>query len=141
MTLCVVDCSIAIAWCFEDEATAATDAILNDVARHGAVVPSLWPTEFANVLRIGLRRQRIDAVRLEAVLARLARLPLRVLDGPPTHPVRIADVLRERCGRSGLTAYDQSYLDTATAQALPLATLDAALRRAASLDGVVVLPA
>jgi len=138
---CVLDCSIAIAWCFEDEATPATDAVLDEVARRGAVVPALWPLEFANVLRSGLRKRRIDEVRLNAVLARLARLPFRVLDRPPAQPVRTAELLLQRCGRSGLTAYDQCYLDTATSEALPLATLDAALRAAAAADGVAVLPA
>lgn len=140
MTHCVLDCSVAIAWCFEDEASPATDALLDAVARHGAVVPALWPVELANTLRSGLRRQRIDPARLAAVLAQLARLDLRLPPAFPEHPARIVATLAEGCARSGLTAYDQAYLDVARATALPLATLDAALRRAAAEAGVPVLP-
>lgn len=140
MTHCVLDCSVAIAWCFEDEANPATDALLDSVARHGAVVPALWPVELANTLRGGLRRQRIDPARLAAVLAQLARLDLRLSSAVPEHPARIAATLAEASARSGLTAYDQSCLDVARATALPLATLDAALRHAAAEAGVAVLP-
>ncbi|AXC11496.1 hypothetical protein ACPOL_2172 [Acidisarcina polymorpha] len=38
-----------------------------------------------------------------------------------------------------LTAYDAGYLELALRSALPLATLDDALRRAARLEGVSVL--
>ena len=47
--------------------------------------------------------------------------------------IRLADLHR-------LTAYDASYLELALRRRLPLATLDAALARAATAEGVTVLP-
>jgi predicted nucleic acid-binding protein len=43
--------------------------------------------------------------------------------------------------RHGLTAYDAAYLELAQRRALPLATRDAALIRAAAAEGVALLPA
>jgi hypothetical protein len=37
----VLDGSVALAWCFEDEATAEIDALFDRIADHGAHVPSI----------------------------------------------------------------------------------------------------
>ena len=47
---------------FEDECTAATDALLDRLADTGATVPALWRLEVANAFQTAIRRQRIDAV-------------------------------------------------------------------------------
>jgi len=39
----VIDASLTLTWYFEDEATPATDELLDAVAQNGAVVPPLWP--------------------------------------------------------------------------------------------------
>ena len=41
--------------------------------------------------------------------------------------------------RHGLTLYDAAYLELSLRRGLPLASLDAELRRAAQIEGVVVL--
>ncbi len=41
----VVDSSVALAWCFEDEHTQPVMDLLNRVAETGAFAPSLWPLE------------------------------------------------------------------------------------------------
>jgi hypothetical protein len=46
----VIDASVALSWCFEDEASPATDALLDDARDHGALVPGLWFLELGNVL-------------------------------------------------------------------------------------------
>ena len=46
----VIDASMTMAWCFEDEASSAADAVLDRVGTEGATVPSLWQLEVANVL-------------------------------------------------------------------------------------------
>lgn len=46
----VLDCSVAVSWCFEDEATPETEAILERVRDEGAIVPALWHLELGNVL-------------------------------------------------------------------------------------------
>jgi len=48
----VVDCSIAMAWLFHDEATPKTAASLNRLATETALVPGWWFIEITNVLAI-----------------------------------------------------------------------------------------
>jgi predicted nucleic acid-binding protein len=133
----VLDCSIAIAWIFDDESGAATDALLDRAARDGASVPALWHYEVANVLMQAGRRGRVPDSRIAALLQRLQRLPIT------THPaprgLEWAGII-DRAAGLRLTAYDASYLDLAERLALPLATADGALRAAAQSRDVAVLP-
>jgi hypothetical protein len=46
----VLDASIALAWCFEDEVTASTRDVLARLATESAAVPTIWPLEMANAL-------------------------------------------------------------------------------------------
>ena len=46
----VLDCSIAAAWLFEDEAHHETDKLLDHLRDGGALVPNLWRLEVGNVL-------------------------------------------------------------------------------------------
>ena len=55
MTL-VVDCSVTLTWCFEDERTPATLAVLDRIADVGAIAPMLWPLEVLNALATAERR-------------------------------------------------------------------------------------
>ena len=45
----VIDCSVVMAWCFEDEADKYSDSILDMLASAEALVPSIWALEVANV--------------------------------------------------------------------------------------------
>ena len=60
----IVDSSVALSWCFEDEHTAATHALLERIAEAGALAPQHWPLEVLNGLMMGERRKRIDAAVL-----------------------------------------------------------------------------
>ena len=73
MSALVLDCSLAIAWCFEDEASAAADAILERVRDDGALVPALWVWEVANVLTLAARRGRIGGGDGSMVMCRTDR--------------------------------------------------------------------
>jgi hypothetical protein len=50
VTRFVLDCSLAMTWCFEDEGTALSEAVLERLERDTALVPAIWPFEVANVL-------------------------------------------------------------------------------------------
>ena len=134
----VLDSSVALAWCFRDEATAASDALLERLPAEPAVVPSLWPVELANVLVMGERRGRLDPTRSAAFLEMIASLPIEIdpasVDRPPADLMALARTHR-------LTAYDATYLDLALRRNLPLATRDAALARAAAAAGAALLAA
>lgn len=127
----VVDASVTMAWCFEDERSEATDALLEEVARHGGVVPALWSAEVANVLLVAERRARVTRAEAGRLVALLDRLPLERVEVEPglTDLVTLG---RER----GLTAFDAAYLACALSEGLPLATLDGALAEAARAVGV-----
>ena len=129
----VLDCSVTMAWCFEDERTAATDALLARVVDAGAIAPFLWPLEVTNVLLSAVRRKRIPPDAVNQVAQRIAVLPVVIdRDGADlvwSNTLQLAE-------RYALTSYDACYLELAQRKALPLATLDTALRRAATAAGV-----
>lgn len=132
----VIDCSIVLAWYFEDEVTDASEAVLDPVIPAGAVVPSLWHYEIANGLQMAVRRKRIDAGYREYALARLARLDIATDPESERHArsesVRLSD-------RHGLTVYDAAYLELARRRRLKLATLDKAIIRAGRAESVAVI--
>ena len=131
----VVDASVASAWCFEDEATPATDELLARVQREGGVVPPLWAYEIANVLVTGRRRAGLSEATVTRLMALLNSLPLDVDGNPPNSAELVATAeLHE------LTAHDAAYLEVASRRGLSLATLDQKLATAARDAGVAVLP-
>ena len=133
----VMDASIALAWCFEDEAGDGADAVLDRLGRERAMVPAHWPLEVANALRTAERRGRIAAAELADLRALLAALPVDVVPVEvPTALYQVLDAARLR----DLTAYDAAYLDLAATRGLPLATIDGALRTACGAAGVACLP-
>ena len=74
----VVDASMAIAWLFADERSDAAHAVMGRVVSDGAVVPSLWRLEVANVLRNAVRRGRCDEAYVDRSLERLSRFPVDI---------------------------------------------------------------
>ncbi|HTW69278.1 MAG TPA: type II toxin-antitoxin system VapC family toxin [Acetobacteraceae bacterium] len=134
----VVDCSIAVAWCFEDEVTPALDALLDRVQAEGAVVPSLWTIEVANVLTGAVRRQRISREAMHERLLLFDMLPIET-DTQGMGRVWRSSVLT-LVETEALTAYDAVYLELAIRRGLVLATSDQALRRAATRRGITLLP-
>jgi predicted nucleic acid-binding protein len=134
----VVDCSVALAWCFADEASAAGDALLERLKDEGGVVPALWHLEVGNVLLQAERRGRIAPADLAARVDLLRRLPI-VTDGESTGRALVEVLALARAHR--LTTYDAAYLELAARRGLPLATKDSELLEAAERIGVPVLPA
>jgi predicted nucleic acid-binding protein len=135
----VLDASVAVAWCFEDEGTKFTESVL-DLLSDGseAIVPSIWPLEIANALLVGERRKRIAQARVTPILQSIAALPISVMPADARQAFeRILPLAREQ----DLSEYDAAYLELALRQELPLATLDSNLRLSAQRTGVVLLSA
>jgi predicted nucleic acid-binding protein len=132
----VVDSSMAVAWFFPDETNDAIDAVMSKLAVEGGVVPPHWPVEVANAFLMAVRRKRIDPSYRDACLMKLAKFDIAPDDESNalmwSASMRLADLY-------GLTAYDAAYLELAQRRRLPLATLDAALVRAARAAGVELL--
>jgi predicted nucleic acid-binding protein len=133
----VIDTSVAPAWCFEDEATAATRALLDRFADDSAEVPCLWHLEVANALAVGERHRRITRARTSEFIALIGTLPIVVDEQTPRCALTtVLDLARSE----RLSAYDASYLELAMRRGLPLATKDNDLARAARRMSVTVLP-
>jgi predicted nucleic acid-binding protein len=133
----VVDASIALSWCFDDEATPASDAIFQQVRSDGAIVPTLWYLELGNSLLYAERRGRIASGDVAIRLDRIAKLPIETDTEVASRAWR--EVL-SLARIEGLTTYDATYLELAVRRGLPLATKDDALREATRRLGVPVLP-
>jgi predicted nucleic acid-binding protein len=132
----VVDCSIAMAWLFRDEATPKTSALLNRLATETALVPAWWFVEITNVLAMAERKGRIIARQSDAFIADLSKLGM---ERDNQAPDRAFTHLLALCRSHRLTSYDAIYLDLAIRRNLPLATLDEDLRKAAKKLGVALL--
>jgi predicted nucleic acid-binding protein len=78
MTAVVLDSSVALSWCFEDEVSAEMDAIYERVRDEGGIVPGIWHLEVGNVLLQAERRGRIGAAAVAARLELLAQLPISI---------------------------------------------------------------
>lgn len=137
MTAAVLDSSVALTWCFEDEASAETDRLFERVRDDGAIVPALWHLELGNVLLQAEKRSRISRADAAMRLGLIADLPISV-DRETT-----ARAWRETlwlAREEGLTTYDAAYLELAVRLGLPLMTRDGELAGAARRLGVAVLP-
>ena len=134
MTAAVIDASVVAACCFEGEAGSVAD--LEDlVAGAEALVPSCFRLEFANAIRSGVRRGRMPASIGREMIIGVVGMDWNV---DPTDADSIA-VIHDLSVNHALTMYDASYLELAIRRGCALATLDAALIRAARAEGVTVV--
>src|SRR5262249_58796624 len=79
----VLDTSITMAWCFEDETNDLSEAVLDRLKGDSAVVPSLWRYEVTNVLIVAQRRGRLTESQAIRFLTLLRRLPIRTHRSQP----------------------------------------------------------
>ena len=136
MSLLIVDSSVALTWCFEDEATTETDRIFEQVRGHGAIVPALWHLELGNVLLQAEKRGRISWADISIRLSLIAALPITTDHDAP----RLTREILELARAQQLTAYDATYLELALRKGAAIATKDVALIAAAKRLGVTALP-
>jgi predicted nucleic acid-binding protein len=129
----VLDASIALSWCFEDEGDDYAERVLESLNGSEATTASLWPLEMANGLLTAERRGRIEPAASSEFMHLLLSLPI-VID--PVARRRSLESAVELGRRHGLTSYDAAYLELALRLEVPLATLDEALADAARREGV-----
>ena len=120
MTL-VIDASMTIAWLLTDETTAKAHKVLDQVTENGAVVPSLWRLEVANVLRNAVRRGRCDEAFVDESLTNLAALPINIDDATDAHAW---GKTRRLSIENDLPLYDAAHLELAIRTGRAIATLD-----------------
>jgi predicted nucleic acid-binding protein len=137
MSAVVIDSSIALTWCFEDEASPETDALFDRVRDDGAFVPGLWHLEISNVLLQTEKRGRISAADVAMRLQLIADLPISVDQETTTRAWREILILART---EGLATYDATYVELAIRRGLPLLTRGNELGAAARRLGIAVLP-
>ena len=134
----VVDNSIVMTWCFQDELNLYSEGVLDSLTGAIAVVPAIWPLEVINVLLVAERKNRLSEADSVHFLSMLSQLPIVVDRSWPERTMKDLLVL----GRANsLTSYDAAYLELAMRQGLPIATLDQKLLEAAIKVNVPVLDA
>ncbi len=134
----VLDASVAMTWLLKDSAAreeAYPFAVLNRLRAPDTVgvVPMTWGLEVANVIARAEAKGQVAEAQSESFIALLHDVAIEV--DPNTFTNVLSDTL-QLCRRYRLSSYDASYLELALRLGLPLATLDADLRKAASKAGV-----
>jgi predicted nucleic acid-binding protein len=131
----VLDASLALQWFLEDETDRGYSlGVLKGLSDKNALVPTLWFFEVGNGLLMAQRRKRISSEQIDAFLTRLGALPIEAAHQSPSELLSLPALARAY----GLTNYDAAYLALSKQHNLPLATTDAALRKAAASAGVSV---
>lgn len=131
----VLDCSVAMAWCFEDERNAYVDEVLEALSEWEALVPPIWSLEIINVLLVAECMKKLKEAESAHFLDLLTALPI-VEDNQIS---QLIDKLILSLGREhDLSSYDASYLELAIRRAIPLATQDNKLLKACTKSGVRV---
>ena len=133
----VLDASVALSWCFEDEPHAYGDAVLEHLETGEALVPGIWPLEVGNALLVAERRERLTKADSARFLTLLGQLPIIVEQDSPE---RMFGEIIALARAHSLSTYDASYLDLAMRNGLPLATQDARLVHAAGQCRVETYP-
>jgi len=131
----VIDASLALAWCFDDEMDDYADGVLGSLRDRRGVAPGIWPLEVANAMLMAERRGRLDEGDTHEIVALVRALPIVVVPDPPG---RSTTAVMDLARTHRLTAYDATYLDLAIRERLPIATLDSRLRTAAQDAGVLL---
>lgn len=132
----VLDASVAVTWLFAAERNPASQAVLDMVVTDGALVPSLWRLEIANVLLNAVRKGRSTQAHADQSILELSKLPLTIDDQTD---LQAWDATLALAIAYRLTTYDAAYLELAVRTIRPLATRDRALVRAALNEGVQTL--
>ena len=131
----VLDTSVAMSWCFEDEANSYADTVLDSLIDITALAPSIWPLGVGNVLLLARWRKRISQSDSMRFLELLNSLPIEV---EILSEQRMFEAVLNLARKQKLSSYDATYLDLAMQTGFKLATLDQSLRKAAGRCGVAI---
>jgi predicted nucleic acid-binding protein len=131
----VLDASVTLAWCFEDEGGDYAVAVLDALRSSEAVAASLWPLEVTNGLLTAERRGRLEREAAGQFAHLLLSLPIAI---DPVARRRSFETIHGMARTHGLSSYDAAYLELAVRLGVPLATLDGRLKAAAQVEGVGV---
>ena len=127
----VIDASLAAAFLLPDESGPLVErALMHFEAARSAVAPSVFWHELRNTLLMAERRKRIAAAEVPVFLSRARKLPIEDAGaGDDLEIVRLAQTHK-------LSSYDAAYVALARETGFALATIDLAMRAAATREEV-----
>lgn len=129
----VLDCSITMTWCFEDEFDEYSQSVLQSLKQLKALVPPLWNLEVANVLLMAEKRKVLSVADTTRFMELLNSLPVYISD------LTFANAEIVTAARNNhLTSYDAIYLLLAMRSGNSIATKDQALKNACINNGVSI---
>ena len=132
----VIDNSVVMSWCFQDETNKYTDTVLDCLEQATAYVPAIWPLEVSNVLLVAERRKRLSQADSTRFISLLFDLPIIV---EQESPERMLSEILALAREYKLSSYDASYLDLAMRKGLPIATTDKHIIAAARNSNVPIV--
>lgn len=132
----VIDNSVVMSWCFQDETNKYADDVLGLLEEGTAYVPAIWPLEVSNVLLVAERRRLLSQADSSRFISLLFELPIIV---DQESPERMLSEILALAREYKLSSYDASYLDLAMRKGLPLATTDMNIIAAAKRSSVSII--
>lgn len=129
----VLDASVTMSWCFEDQQSDFSEAVLAAIGQEAApMAPPIWMYEVINVLSAAQKKKLMDQATATTFWNKVSKLVVVVENSDRN----TAHEIMELSGKYHLTAYDAAYLELALREGLALATLDRDLKKAANAAGV-----
>ena len=126
----VLDASVTMSWFLDDETDSRAEIAQSRLTKDRALVPHLWHLDVRNCLIVAERRGHISSKRVTECLEALKWLPIQ------TDTELNLSAVFSLAQTHNLSFYDAVYLELAKRQDTALASLDAALVRAAAAEGV-----
>ena len=124
-----------MSWFLNDEKDSRTEVAQSRLTKDRTLVPHLWHLEVRNCLIVAERRGHISAERVTECLEALKWLPIQ------TDTELNLSAAFSLAQTHSLSFYDAVYLELAKRQDAALASLDAALVRAARAEGLSLVEA
>ena len=129
----VVDASVALAWCLDDEDDPYADLALGALQKTTSIGPGHLFLEVMNGLLMAERRGRTQPADTQRAVSLLKSLRI---DLDPQTADRASNETIALARLYGLTVYDAAYLELCIREGLPIATSDRRLSKACEKAGV-----
>lgn len=127
----VLDASVTLTWCFEDQKTEYSRAVLTALNNEQVFAPPIWQLEIINALLGAERKKLLSHNECVGFLNTLEASSIKVSD-----PIKNSVTFLSTALRYGLSAYDAGYLELAFQLGLPIASLDKKIRNSAKNAGI-----
>ncbi len=129
----VLDASVSAVWALADESSPIADRAAELLKSEFALVPPLWWYEVRNLLVVNERRLRMTVDDSSLFLELLSSYPIR------TDTIEDEEITLRLARSYRLSFYDAAYLTVALRNEVAIATLDKAVQRAATAEGIPLL--